>query len=64
MRIWCSCGAAIRARRQDALAWEQRHTCPDKPEQDGDLHVSTGAQVENAYQHDPYAQIRIGFTKE
>ena len=64
MRIWCSCGAAIRAQRRDALAWEQRHTCPDKTMQDGEIHITTGAQVENAYQYDPMTQVRIGFTRD
>lgn len=47
MREWCSCGAAIRGRRSDVLAWRAEHQCPDRPPGDG-VHVSTGAQVEHA----------------
>lgn len=64
MRMGCSCGAWIKARRSDALAWEQRHRCPDRPELDGDIHVATGAQVENAARHEwDGMEARIGFQR-
>ena len=46
-REWCSCGAAVRGRRRDVLAWRAEHRCPDRPPRD-DTHVSAGARVETA----------------
>jgi hypothetical protein len=63
MREWCSCGAAIRGRRRDVLAWRAEHRCPDRPPS-GDTHVSAGARVETAdfYESDPpIVTARIGF---
>lgn len=67
MRIWCSCGAAIRARRSDCLRWQAEHRCPDRPAE-GDTHIGTGAQVEHAGQRwydgeNPIIQARTGFQR-
>lgn len=67
MREWCSCGAAVRARRRDVLAWRAQHTCPDRPTLEPDTHIGTGAQVEHAGERwydgeNPIIQARIGFT--
>lgn len=64
MREWCSCGAAIRARRRDVLTWRTQHTCPDRPTDQ--VHISTGAIVEHsgARYFDgemPIVTARIGF---
>jgi hypothetical protein len=67
VREWCSCGAAIRARRADVIAWRREHRCPDRPEPDSGAHVSAGAFVQHAGDRDfdgehPIVQARIGFT--
>lgn len=48
MREWCSCGAAIRARRTDVVRWRAEHRCPDRPQPDDGAHITAGAIVEHA----------------
>lgn len=72
MQEWCHCGASIKARRKDVLAWRGAHTCPDRtvePEPQG-----AHAQVEHAgprrFEHGEYDSerdfpvvvARMGFT--
>lgn len=33
MREWCSCGAAIQARRRDVIVWRDQHRCPDREDE-------------------------------
>lgn len=41
MREWCGCGAAIRARRRDVLAWRHDHRCNVQV-------IETGSDTEHA----------------
>ena len=71
MQEWCACGASIKARRRDVLAWRKTHGCvkaeaePDKQgafaqaEHAGPRSYEHGERSES---HDmPIVYARIGF---
>ena len=65
MREGCSCNAWVRGTTRQVLRWRAEHHCPDRPSQDGDIHVSAGAQVENAALREwDGLEARIGFQRE
>ena len=64
MREGCSCGAWVRGSTRQVLSWRHQHHCPDRPEPEGDTHISTGAYVENAARPEwDGMEARIGFTR-
>lgn len=70
MREWCSCGASIRARRKDVIAWRgtHHHSNAEQPEQEPDRQGAQ-AQIEHAGRRyleiggtdAPIVQASIGF---
>jgi len=59
MREWCGCGAAIRARRRDVIAWRTAHRCVTQPAEEPSQQIVGGAYVERAWDQD--TSPRIGF---
>lgn len=65
MREGCSCNAWVRGTTRQVLRWRTEHHCPDRPEPDGDIHIGSGAQVENAAKCEiDGMEARIGFQRE
>ncbi len=72
MREWCGCGASIRARRRDVIAWRTNHWHHGQPEPEPEKQGSfsqaehagrrTYEHGEDSSQHDfPIVYARMGF---
>ncbi len=60
MREWCGCGAAIRARRRDVLAWRTEHRCtPAAEDQPGQYGGDSHTEINQSQTW--FGEDRVGF---